>query len=212
MNSTLDRLTGLLNRKELELRLKQNIKDQEPVALALIDIDHFMEINNQLGDAIGDEVLKTIAAILAEEATQNIVFRVSGDEFAIMLTGVSLEQAFLKMESIRATIYRSGDRFRLPSSQIEVSVTAGVAQFPRDAKDEKTLMRSASAALLSAKESGRNQVALPPNEEMIMKTCYYPSTLVRQLKTLSEKLDRKESSLFREALTDLIRKYDQLER
>lgn len=116
------------------------------------------------------------------------------------------------MESIRAIIHRSADRFGLPPNVLEVSVTAGVAQYPRDAKDSKTLMRSASAALLSAKESGRNQVALPPNEEMVMKTCYYPSTLVRQLKALSEKLDRKESSLFREALTDLIRKYDQLER
>ncbi|CAG7650124.1 hypothetical protein PAESOLCIP111_06008 [Paenibacillus solanacearum] len=212
MNSALDGLTGLLNRKELELRLQQTIKSHEPVALALIDIDHFMEINNQLGDDVGDDVLKTIAAILSEETAQDNVFRVSGDEFAIMLSGISLEQAFLRMESIRAIIHRSADRFGLSPNVPEVSVTAGVAQYPRDAKDSKTLMRSASAALLSAKESGRNQVALPPNEEMVMKTCYYPSTLVRQLKALSEKLDRKESSLFREALTDLIRKYDQLER
>lgn len=208
MDSKLDGLTGLLNRKELELQLKQYIIDQEPVALALIDIDHFMEINNNLGHDAGDDVLRAVACILTEGTSETSAFRVSGDEYAVVLTGISLEQAFLKMESIRTVIHNSQERFSFPSSDIEISVTVGVAHHPRDAKDEKSLMRSASAALMAAKESGRNQVALPPNEEMIMKTCYYPATMVRRLKILSEKLSRKESSLFREALTELIRKYD----
>jgi len=61
---------------------------------------------------------------------------------------------------------------------------------------------------VTVKEMGRNQVALAPNEEMVMKSCYYPSTAVRQLKILVEQLKKKESVLLREALNDLLRKYD----
>jgi diguanylate cyclase len=70
-------------------------------------------------------------------------------------------------------------------------------------------MRTADAALTAAKESGRNQVALPPNEEMVMKSCYYTGAGVRKLRALAERLNRKESTLLREALDDLLRKYDQ---
>ncbi len=203
-------MTGLSNREALELQLKQTTKECEGVALALIDVDHFMEINTLFGHDIGDHVLKTIADILKEETSETVVFRVSGDEFAVMLADYSLEQGFLKMESVRAAVQASRDRFHLPSvdEAPDISVTVGIAQYPRDAKDENALMRAANAALMSAKEAGRNQVSLPPNEEMVMKTCYYPATMVRQLKTLAEKLKKKESILFREALTDLIRKYD----
>lgn len=205
-----DAMTGLNNREAMELQLKQMTKENDGVALALLDVDHFMDINSQFGHDVGDHVLKTLADILKEEISENNVFRVSGDEFAVVLGDYSLEQGFLKMESVRAVVQASQDRFnQLAEERIPVvSVTVGVAQFPRDGKDENALMRAANAALMSAKESGRNQVSLPPNEEMVMKTCYYPATMVRQLKTLAEKLKKKESILFREALTDLIRKYD----
>ncbi|WP_282939637.1 GGDEF domain-containing protein [Paenibacillus sp. RC67] len=210
MKSRQDGMTGLSNREALEVQLKQTTKECEGVALALIDVDHFMEINTGFGHDAGDHVLKTIADILKEETSENVVFRVSGDEFAVLLPEYSLEQGFLKMEAVRAAVHASQERFhQLTGERIpDVSVTVGVAQYPRDAKDENALMRAANAALMSAKESGRNQVSLPPNEEMVMKTCYYPATMVRQLKTLAEKLKKKESILFREALTDLIRKYD----
>jgi hypothetical protein len=83
-----------------------------------------------------------------------------------------------------------------------------VAHFPRDARDARSLRAAASAALQAAKETGRNQVGLPPNEEMVMKSCYYPTSGIRKLKALAERLGRKESPLLREALEDLIRKYD----
>jgi hypothetical protein len=89
-----------------------------------------------------------------------------------------------------------------------VTVTVGVAQHPRDAKDARGLLEASAAALQAAKEGGRNRVGLPPNEEMVMKSCYYPATSVRKLKTLAERLKRKESHLLREALDDLFRKYD----
>ncbi len=89
-----------------------------------------------------------------------------------------------------------------------VQKTIGVAQYPRDAKDARGLLQAADAALATAKESGRNQVALPPNEEMVMKSCYYPASSMRKLRALAERLGRKDSPLLREALDDLFRKYD----
>jgi plasmid stabilization system protein ParE len=89
-----------------------------------------------------------------------------------------------------------------------VTLTIGVAQHPRDAKDARDLIAAANAALAAAKEAGRNQVALPPTEDMVMKSCYYPAGSLRKLKILAERLSRKESRLLREALDDLLRKYD----
>ena len=97
------------------------------------------------------------------------------------------------METLRARV-ASSERFDLPD-QRNVMVTIGVAQYPRDAKDARGLLQAADAALAAAKESGRNQVALPPNEEMVMKSCYYPASSVRKLRignvdiTLDAQLD-----------------------
>lgn len=208
MSKHIDSLTGLPPRKSLETFVSEHIVQDHPISLALLDIDHFMEINDMLGSDAGDRVLQTLTALLTDNPAFH-VFRVSGDEFAVVLPDCSLEQAFLQMERLRGTVESSGDRFELPATH-HVTVTIGVAQFPRDAKSFTALNRAASAALMSAKEIGRNQVALPPNEEMVMKSCYYPSTSTRKLKQLAEQTSKKESALLREALEDLLRKYDRL--
>jgi len=185
--------------------LKQAIDARSSIAVAVIDIDSFIEINADFGQAVGDRVLRMLAALL-KEATPDSVYHLSGDEFAIVLPGLSLEQAFLRMETLRASV-ESSARFELPD-QRNLMVTIGVAQYPRDAKDARGLLQAADAALATAKESGRNQVALPPNEEMVMKSCYYPASSTRRLRALAERLGRKDSPLLREALDDLFRKYD----
>lgn len=209
MTKYLDSLTGLLNHKAMEKHVQEKIGQDEPVAFAMIDVDHFLEVNQILGSEAGDQVLRQLAAVLKEEPGAE-AYRVSGDEFALVLEGATLEQAFLQMERFRAKIEASADVFQLPQEH-RITVTVGVAQYPRDGKTESALRRAASAALVSAKEIGRNQVALPPNEEMVMKSCYYPSTNVRRLKSLAEQLNKKESALLREALDDLLRKYDRSE-
>jgi len=200
-----DPLDSLPNRLVLNGTLKQAIDARSSIAVALLDIDSFMEINVDFGQAVGDRVLRVLAALLKEAAPAS-VYHLSGDEFAIALPGLSLEQAFLRMETLRASVESSG-RFELPD-QRNLMVTIGVAQYPRDAKDARGLLQAADAALATAKESGRNQVALPPNEEMVMKSCYYPASSMRKLRALAERLGRKDSPLLREALDDLFRKYD----
>ena len=202
-----DTLTGLQGRAAMERMLAQTIEAGTMVAIGLMDIDNFHDINTRFGHEVGDTVLKQIARF-AEEGT-DAAYRLSGDEFAVVFAGSTLEQAFLRMEQLRSRIEQSKGEFALPDGRA-VFITAGVAQVPRDAKDIRGLLEAADAALFSAKEGGRNQIALPSNEEMIMKSCYYPSTQVRKLRVLAERLGRKESQLMREALDEVFRKYDVL--
>ena len=205
MATASDPLDSLPNRLMLNGTLKQAIDARSSIAVAVLDIDSFIEINADFGQAVGDRVLRVLATLL-KEAAPDSVYHLSGDEFAIVLPGLSLEQAFLRMETLRASV-ESSARFDLPD-QRNLMVTIGVAQYPRDAKDARGLLQAADAALATAKESGRNQVALPPNEEMVMKSCYYPASSMRRLRALAERLGRKDSPLLREALDDLFRKYD----
>lgn len=206
-----DALTGLQTRPALEAALGCAVATEPAgIALAVLDVDYFMQINEQFGSAAGDRVLQTLARLLEAEAP-GAAFRLSGDEFALLLPGLGLEQAFLRMEHLRAraaeTLQTCLDAAGLVSSR-PPSVTLGVAQFPRDARDAPGLIRAAEAALEAAKENGRNTVGLPLAEEMVMKSCYYPAASVRKLKVLAERMGQKESHLLREALGDLLRKYD----
>lgn len=180
----------------------------EEVALAMVDIDSLQSLNETLGAEAGDRVLEGVATILTEMEGPR-VYRISGDEFGAVLPGATLEQAFLRMERARAAVETAQERYAVPDGR-KVTVGIGVAQCPRDARDSEALVRAADAALASVKEQGRNAVGLPPNEEMVMKSCYYPSGAVRRLKTLAERAGKKESVLLREALVDLLRKYDAL--
>jgi diguanylate cyclase len=201
-----DSLTGLPTRSALDATLKQSLDATSPLALAVLDVDNFVGINSNYGRETGDRVLQTLATLLSEAAPES-VYRITGDEFAVLMPGLSLEQAFLRMETIRTHVQGAADQFGLPDGRA-VTIGIGVAQYPRDAKDPQGLLQAADAALGSAKENGSNQVNLPPNEEMVMKSCYYPATSLRRLKALAERLSRKESPLLREALDDLFRKYD----
>ena len=199
-------LTGLPARATLESDLKGALSGEDSCGLALLDMDHFRELNEEQGSDAGDALLKQVAALLSE-AQPGGAYHIGGDEFALLLRDVSLEQAFLAMEQLRARIQGAASQLRLADGRA-ITATLGVAQFPRDAADARVLWSKASAALQAAKEGGRNTVSLPPNEEMVMKSCYYPSSSMRKLKALAERLGRKESPLLREALDDLFRKYD----
>lgn len=204
MAKHVDTLTELPNRAALGQDLDRMVGGGEQGALAVLDVDHFLEVNSEFGHDVGDQLLIGLANLLREVEPQG-VYRISGDEFAFLLPGLSLEQAFLQMEGLRARVHKTS--FGLPDGR-EVTITIGVAQYPRDARDSQGLLKAAGAALMAAKETGRNQVALPPNEEMVMKSCYYSAAAIRRLKALAEELRRKESVLLREALDDLLRKYD----
>lgn len=201
---TTDELTGLPTRIAFEDALKRALAASEGVALAQLDADNFKEINDGQGYAAGDAVLRQLAALLSEAAPGQ-AYRLGGDEFGVIMPEVTLEQAFLRMEALRARVQEAALG---GAGEGAVTIKVGVAHKPRDAKDYRGLVSAADAALQAAREVGRNTVCLPPNEEMVMKSCYYPATSLRKLKALAEKTKRSESRLLREALEDLFRTYD----
>jgi len=201
-----DKLVDLPDLARLDGDLNRLVAENDVVSLAMVDIDRFMDVNELYGREAGDRVLGTLAELLAEDAP-GAAYRISGDEFAVTMPGATLEQAFLAMEHARGRIEASADRFGLPQDH-KLTVTIGVAEYPRDAKDAQLLRQAVEAAMMSAKDMGKNRVGLPPNDDMVMKSSYYPASTLRRLKALAERLNRTESRLLREALNDLLRKYD----
>ncbi len=203
-----DGLTGLPGAENLRRVMTGRIKAGDSLALAWLDLDSFDEINKTLGVESGDRVISTLADLLKEFLKERggEAYRVGGDAFALLLPGLTLEQAFLQMERFRAEVQGAQERFSLKEGHA-ITVSIGVAQYPRDGKDASDLIKAADAAMMSAKEQGQNAVGLPPNEEMVLKSCYYPAGAVRKLRSLAEKTGRKESVLLREALTDFIGKF-----
>jgi diguanylate cyclase (GGDEF)-like protein len=152
-----DPLTGLPNRRQLDERLGQELARARragmPVALVVLDLDHFKRINDTLGHPVGDQVLRAAAHSLAGAVRPgDALGRVGGEEFVVVLYGAGAEEAMLVAERARAAVAAGSPR------GIRVTCSAGVAVFPQDAPDAATLFDLADGALYLAKERGRDRV------------------------------------------------------
>ena len=207
-----DPLTGLLHRQAFETTLETLIRQAEsdgrPFTLALTDIDHFDQINKELGHPGGDAVLVGVADILKTLGEEAIPARYGGDEFAILFPNMEREQVFLKLERVRAEI-ETKTEFRQGNYAVEknVFISIGIAAYPIDATDANELFRKADAALYRAKLTGRNKIILAFEERMIPKTVHFTTTQLERLTELSKKEGVSEAVLLREALDDLLVKY-----
>jgi diguanylate cyclase (GGDEF)-like protein len=204
-----DTLTGLHSAIAFRQELDQALEATETVSLALVDMDNFKGLNDSHGHRAGDVLLESLGARLARLASDTGGFagRLGGDEFGVALPGMGLESAFLRLERFREEVVSEAGLIpALPDYRLSVSV--GLANYPRDVQSAGDLISRADQALWSAKQAGRNAVALPPSEEMVLKTCHYTRAQVGRLKMLAERLGAKEASLLREALDDLLRKHD----
>jgi diguanylate cyclase len=181
----------------------------EPVtSLLQIDLDDFAGINSDLGRDAGDGVLAAAVATLDETAKDAgwTLVRVGGDEFALVAPGLGLEQAFLRADALRRALGEAMAAV-LPNGRA-TTASIGVANVPRDAKNAEDLRRKAELALYSAKEQGGDAVGLTPGDEMVLKSSYYGVGQLGRLRSLAQRLEKKEAVLLREALDDLLRKYD----
>jgi len=168
-----DTLTGLLNRKTFDDRLKgfypeaqQNINPEYTLEndnrqpnlernhwVGILDIDHFKSVNDQFGHIFGDEVLLLFAGIMKQEfRNTDLLFRFGGEEFVIFLLNISEQEAFNKFDHFR----RSLEQFAFP--QIDtLTVSIGITKIDTQFHSTK-LLEQADRALYYAKEHGRNQV------------------------------------------------------
>lgn len=160
-----DGLTGLLNRRMFDQALESERARHEryghPMALLLIDVDHFKAINDRHGHEAGDLVLRTISrVILAGVRDVDVPARFGGEEFAVLLPETSPEAAADVAERLRASV----ERCEVPWSgeTLSVRVSVGVSSCPACVRDPRALVRSADAALYQAKTLGRNRVIRAP--------------------------------------------------
>lgn len=155
-NSLTDPLTTLVNRAGLERSLEQWTDPKHPAAVALIDIDHFKQINDQHGHATGDKALATVAKVLRNNLKQNdIVCRWGGEEFVVVFEQLTLAQATEVVDQLRQLL---ADRtFNLDDEEIQLQFSAGVAAFVGSSGFSAALQQ-ADARVYQAKRAGRNRV------------------------------------------------------
>lgn len=159
--SQIDGLTGVHRRGGFEDRIRQETVRAKTfkttVGLLLLDIDHFKKLNDRYGHPFGDQVLKRVGEILnASVYETDFVARYGGEEFVVLLPRAEPEGALRKAEAIRRAI--EAEPFAIGFESVKVTVSIGLAHFPRDAATPEELISQADAAMYAAKSQGRNRV------------------------------------------------------
>jgi diguanylate cyclase (GGDEF)-like protein len=153
--ATRDGLTGLANRRLFEESLQREVarshRRKAPLALVVLDVDHFKHVNDTVGHQAGDAVLREVArAMVGNTKASDLPARYGGDEFVVLLPDCTGDDAFAVAERLRAAVARD-------VTAVPVTVSAGVGALPGNAGDGERLVAAADAALYSAKREGRDR-------------------------------------------------------
>jgi diguanylate cyclase (GGDEF)-like protein len=157
-----DTLTGLHNRRFLMESLQREMRlaasEGSPLSVALLDIDHFKQINDRYGHGAGDQVLTRFAKLVSGRIRQDdVVARYGGEEFVIVLPGATGEQAMERVDALRAWV--AAGRMPAAGRTLTVTFSSGIASLTGKQSPEE-LLHAADEALYEAKRAGRNQVKL----------------------------------------------------
>jgi diguanylate cyclase (GGDEF)-like protein len=158
-----DPKTGLLNaaawQREADGEVTRALRSDAPLALLLVDVDHFKRVNDSHGHLIGDEVLRALAAELRQQVRESdVVGRFGGEEFTVLLPRTDTAGACLIAERLRTSA--GGLRIAAADARIQVTVSIGVAVLGQHGSDLFELLAAADVALYRAKDAGRNQMRL----------------------------------------------------
>jgi len=161
--ATTDAMTGVANHRELEAYLDRELvrvkKTREPLAIIMCDVDHFKAINDTVGHPAGDKVLQHLTRQILVPAIRpkDLVARYGGDEFVLVLRGTDSRAAVAVAERIRRTV--SSQAVLMDGKAVSnLSLSLGIAVFPRDGETREALVQAADQALYVAKRTGRNRV------------------------------------------------------
>lgn len=155
-----DSLTGLYLRRYLSERLQEelarHLRRDKPVSFLMLDLDHFKQYNDSFGHAAGDLVLRHMATLMRRHfsAPGNLLGRYGGEEFCVVLPECSKDEAMAMARGFVELV--ENEAVTLHREKTRVTVSAGVAVFPRDARTKEELVQKADHALYEAKRKGRN--------------------------------------------------------
>lgn len=153
-----DALTGIANRRTFEDALQREIarsgRNGEPVSLVMLDLDHFKVLNDTYGHQTGDDVLRDVARVLSERCRDmDIAARYGGEEFTVILPNCAAEEAMASATRLWQALGADANL------TVPITVSAGVATFPDNARNGEDLIYAADKALYEAKNAGRDRVA-----------------------------------------------------
>lgn len=165
--ATVDALTGLANRRRFfdvtDSLLAQCRRYGTPATVALMDLDHFKQVNDRHGHAMGDAVLKAFSAVLLEVLRESdLAARVGGEEFAVLLPSTSAQEALIPLERIRQML---AERVvRLGEHEVSVSVSIGLCEWRDGLGSPDAWLAQADQALYAAKDGGRNRLCVAASQ------------------------------------------------
>lgn len=156
--SITDPLTKLFNRRHFETEFDREFKRSKrynnPLSIAIADIDFFKQVNDNYGHSCGDYVLKEVAYLIANNFRQtDLIFRYGGEEFVIILTETSGENALIPLERLRKKV--ENHNFKFNNQNIKITLSIGVAS---KAETHQEMFDEADKYLYYAKKSGRNMI------------------------------------------------------
>lgn len=200
----------LVSREEFMGKVQELITNGDgPFSIAVADIDNFQNISKIYGYAVGDGVINKLVSVFNQNLLGNDLMTKHGDEFYLLLVNKGSERSFMEMEEIRR--YLSDNTFAISdknkAENVYITISCGIASYPRDAKNAVELFRVADSAMFRAKKLGKNRVCLSEAESMVLKSSYFTKTQVDRLSGLSKETEKTEAFLLREALDDLFKKY-----
>jgi diguanylate cyclase (GGDEF)-like protein len=160
-----DPLTGVANRRQLmssgEIEIAKAVRYKYQASVLMVDIDHFKSINDTWGHPTGDRVIQALAnGIVANIRNTDVVGRLGGEEFVVVLTSTDSEGAFNLADRLREFIERSVAVHSDDGSQVCFTVSIGVAGLENGASSFYEILGQADKALYDAKNRGRNKVVL----------------------------------------------------
>ena len=175
--SLTDYLTGLFNKRYFQTRFIEEVtrakRSSYDLSLIFCDIDYFKRINDRFGHHTGDEVLRITAQVLSGSIDElniisrlrksDIIARYGGEEFVVILPETGKQGAVVAAERLRREI--ENYTFRLGGEEVHITMSFGVAELSPTDRDHTEIIKNADYAMYKAKNSGRNRVAVYPDEE-----------------------------------------------
>ena len=160
-----DALTGAISRRHFhelgERELARATREQDPIGVLVLDIDHFKRVNDEYGHAGGDAVLRAFTRrCQAQLRASDVLGRLGGEEFAVLLPATALPEAMRAAERIRAAV--ADAPMAVEGTSLPVTVSIGAASLPADETTLEALLAAADDALYAAKRGGRNRVVAAP--------------------------------------------------